>query len=41
MPSLIEVKREIYTNPVSTLDKYTKLLSEYTGRNVILYASGG
>lgn len=40
MPSLIEVKREIYTNPVSTLDKYTKLLSEYTGRNVILYASG-
>ena len=36
----MEVKKEIYTNPVDNLNKYTNKLSQYTGRNVILYASG-
>ena len=40
MPSLIEIKRELKDNPVNTLKKYVNSLSEYTGRNVIVYSSG-
>lgn len=40
MPSLIEIKKEIDSNPIDNLKKYVKLLSEHTNRNVILYYSG-
>lgn len=40
MPSLIEIKREVGDQPIAGLDKYVKLLSQYTDRNVIVYSSG-
>ncbi len=40
MPSLIDTKREVGDQPIAGLDKYVKLLSQYTNRNVIVYSSG-
>lgn len=40
MPSLIDIKREVGDQPIAGLDKYVKLLSQYTNRNVIVYSSG-
>lgn len=40
VPSLIDIKREVGNQPIAGLEKYVKLLLQYTGRNIIVYVSG-